>query len=525
MSTNSLIKNLLSSKPYNHSITKLRLIETHVSWVILTGKYAYKIKKPVNFEFLDFSTLEKRKYYCEKELELGQQFASEIYLAVVPITGTCEHPQINGTGFILEYAIKMREFPQENLLSMLLKQGGLTECLIEQLGELIAEFHTKTPVAPLKSHFGLPQEIHTPTRQNFKQIAALLPNSMDIKQLQHLELWADRQYEHLHNLLQERKEQGFIRNCHGDLHLANIVLYKNKLVLFDRLEFNEALRWTDVIADLAFLVMDLAEKKQVNLANHLVNTYLYHTGDYQGLNLLPYYLAYRAIVRAKIAVFRLKQDGLSPEEKKEIRRDYHSFINLAVSYTATPKPCLIITHGFAGSGKTTIAKNIVKCCGAIQISSDVVRKRLFNLSLYSRSNSPVNEGIYTAQATQKTYKKLSEITETVMKAGFTALVDASFLQHSQRAIFYTLAKRLKAPFYILHCQTHDFEIRQRIENRLKHPNNISEADLSILIEQKKNIEPLTNLEKTHTLIIQDKQTPLKNILKTIYPCTRFETLS
>ncbi|MDQ8039270.1 MAG: AAA family ATPase [Rickettsiella sp.] len=517
MSTNPLINNLLSSKPHDNPTSQLGLIETHVSWVILTGEYAYKIKKPVNFEFLDFSTLEKRKYYCEEELRLGQQFASEIYLAVVPITGTKEQPQINGTGPILEYAIKMREFPQENLLSSLLKQKLLTENIIDQLSKLIADFHKKTPLAPQKSHFGLPKEVHAPTKQNFEQTAPLLSNQTDIKQLKRLETWADEQFNQHYALLQERKKQGFIRDCHGDLHLANIILYKNKPMLFDRLEFNEDLRWTDVIADLAFLMMDLTEKKQLRFSNQLLNTYLSYTGDYQGLALLPYYLTYRAVVRAKIALFRLAQPGLNDKEKQEIKNEYYNFIKLAEFYTLPSNPCLIITHGFAGSGKTTTAKNIAKYCGAIQVNSDIIRKRLFHIPINSRSNSGVNSGIYTSEATKETYKELVYFSKLIVISGFTVVIDASFLLQAQRAIFYEIANQLKVPFFILHCQAKDFEIERRIKNRLKNKTSVSEADLTILNEQKKISEPLNNEEKKHTFIIDDKHTSLKTALKKICP--------
>lgn len=520
MPTYSLIKKLLSSEFYDHPTPNLRLIETHVSWVILTGKYAYKIKKPVNFEFLDFSTLEKRKYYCEEELRLGQQFAPEIYLDVVPITGTNEQPQINGTGPILEYAIKMHEFPQEKLLSVLLKQGQLTEKIIDQLGELIADFHKKTSIAPQASRFGLPEEVHAPAMQNFEQIAPLLINPSDINQLKHLELWTNKKFKQHYKLFQERKNQGFIRDCHGDLHLANIILYNNKPLLFDRLEFNEDLRWTDVIADLAFLIMDLTEKKQIAFANQLLNTYLYFTEDYQGLTLLPYYLVYRAIVRAKIALFRLAQLGLNDKERRKIQSEYYNYIKLAEFYTSPSKPCLTITHGLSGSGKTTIAKKVVKYCGAIQINSDIIRKHLFGMSLYADSNSGLNSGLYTAEATKETYTKLKTLTEIIIKGGFTALVDATFLQHSQRTSFYKLAKKLKTPFYILHCQVNHFEIKQRVNDRLKNPERISEANLNILMAQKKILEPLTNLEKKYVLSIT-KQTAIKNILEKICPHTNF----
>lgn len=518
MPNSFLIKNLQSRKAFNHPTSHLGLIETHVSWVILTGKFAYKIKKPVDFGFLDFSTLEKRKHYCEEELRLGQQFAPEIYLAVVPITGTIEQPHVNGTtGPILDYAIQMCEFSQDDLLSALLKQGKLNETLIEQLGKLIAEFHKKTPIALKKTHFGLPKEVHAPTKQNFEQIIPLLSDPEDIEQVKHLQLWANKQFIEHQNLFEQRKKQGFIRDCHGDLHLANIILYKGKLILFDRLEFNENLRWTDVIADLAFLAMDLSEKKQTQLANLLINTYLQFTGDYQGLNLLTYYLSYRAVVRAKIALFRSIQKDLSLNEKLDIRNDYYNFINLAEVYTYQRNPCLIIMHGVAGSGKSTISKNIVKRCGAIQISADVIRKQLFGISLHENSNSCPYGGIYTTQATEKTYKELEKLATIVIKAGFIALIDATFLLHSQRINFYELSKYLNVPFYIFHCHIKDFEIKKRLTQRLTQKNRISEANLTILNHQKKILEPLTNSEKKHTLIIDNKLVSLTLALEKICP--------
>jgi aminoglycoside phosphotransferase family enzyme/predicted kinase len=518
MPNSFLIQNLQSSKAFNHPTLQLGLIETHVSWVILTGKYAYKIKKPVDFGFLDFSTLEKRKHYCEEELRLGQQFAPEIYLAVVPITGTIEQPQINGsTGPILEYAIKMCEFSQDSLLSSLLKQGKLTETLIEQLGKLIAEFHQKTPLAAKKSHFGLPQEVHAPTKQNFEQIIPLLSNLPDIEQVKRLQLWANEQFSKHQTLLAQRKEQGFIRDCHGDLHLANIILYQGKLVLFDRLEFNEDLRWTDVIADLAFLAMDLAEKKQTPLANQLINTYLQFTNDYQGLNLLAYYLSYRAVVRAKIALFRSEQANLTDKEKIDIGNDYHNFINLAEFYTHPKKPCLIITHGLSGSGKSTVAKHIVSQCAAIQISSDRIRKQLFGLSLHEDSNSAPYSGIYTAQASEKTYNELARLAKIIIQAGFTALIDATFLLHAQRVKFYNLAKHLNVPYYILDCQTDELEIKQRIKKRSSLGEHISEANLTILDYQKKLLEPLIKSEQKHVLVIDGKLNSLSLALEKICP--------
>jgi len=409
----------------------------------------------------------------------------------------------------------MCEFPQNNLLSALLKHGKLNVTLIDQLGQLIAEFHKKTPVAPKSSRFGLPREVHAPTQQNFEQIIPLLRDSADIKQVEKLKVWANEQFKKHQKLFEQRKEQGFIRDCHGDLHLANIILYHDKLILFDRLEFNEDLRWTDIIADLAFLAMDLSGKNQSKLANQLINTYLQFTGDYEGLNLLAYYLSYRAVVRAKIALFRLNQKDLTDKEKLDIRHDYYNFINLAESYTQPNKPCLIIMHGLAGSGKSTLAKNMAIDCGGIQISSDIIRKQLFNIPLYENSHSTPYGGIYTSQSTEKTYSRLMDLAKTVIKAGFTVLIDATFLLHSQRVMFYNLAKLLEVPFYILHCQTNDLEIIQRIKKRRMRSMPISEANASISKLQKELKEPLSKLEQQHTFVIDDKLDSLKIALNNI----------
>lgn len=519
MSSTILIKNLLECFPH------AKFIETHVSWVILTGQYAYKIKKPVDFEFLDFSSLEKRRFYCEKELELGQRLAPEIYLKVIPITGSVAHPQLAGEGPILEYALMMREFPQENLFNHLLQRGLLTETMIDALSLLIAEFHQTIAAATEESSLGTPEAVHAPTQQNFAQIAPFLEDKADLAQLNHLKEWADQQFQQHYARFLARKKNGFIRNGHGDLHLANIVLYKGQPLLFDSLEFNETFRWSDVMADLAFLMMDLTEKKQIGFARQLLNTYLQATGDYQGLYVLPYYLSYRAVVRAKIALFRLKQIHVESEEKKRVQEEYHNFMRLATFYTQAVKPCLLIMHGLSGSGKTTVAREFVKKSGVIQISSDVIRKRLHRVPLQARSHSALNQGIYSPQATQETYQALLNLADLILDSGFSVLVDATFLQRAQREAFQNLAKKRALDFYILHCQMSEEILEKRIKKRHASHDTISEADIPILTAQKKTIEPLSEREKKYTFIITENKTSQKKALEKIFSNHSIEMLS
>lgn len=519
MSSTNLIKNLLASFPH------AKLIETHVSWVLLTGQYAYKIKKPVDFEFLDFSSLEKRRFYCQKELDLGQRLAPEIYLKVIPITGSVAHPQLSGEGPILEYALMMREFPQENLFNHLLQRGLLTGAMVEALGLLLADFHQNIAAATEESSFGTPEEVHAPTQQNFTQIAPLLEDQADLVQLNNLKNWADQQFQQHYARFLARKKNGFIRNGHGDLHLANIVLYKGQPLLFDSLEFNETFRWTDVMADLAFLMMDLTEKKQIGFARQLLNTYLQATSDYQGLYILPYYLSYRAVVRAKIALFRLKQIDVNSEEKKRIQEDYHNFMRLATFYTQAVKPCLLIMHGLSGSGKTTVAREFVKESGVIQINSDVVRKRLHRIPLQASSHSALNQGIYSPQATQETYQALLDLADLILNSGFSVLVDATFLQCAQREAFQNLAKKRAVDFYILHCQMSEKILENRVKQRHARRDTISEADLSILTAQQKMIEPLNEAEKKYTFLFTEEKASQKKALEKIFSNNHIEMLS
>jgi hypothetical protein len=501
--SDTLIKQLLAApSAFNHSVSKLRLLETHISWVILTGHYAYKIKKPVDFEFLNYSTLEKRSFYCQEEIRLNKQLAPQLYLEVVTINGDPENPMINGTGPIIDYAVKMQEFPQTVLFTELLQANKLTVELIDQTAQLIAEFHQTTPKAPTDSNFGTPEHVHAPVVQNFEQMLSLVSNATDREQLLRLRAWSENQYKLHYHLLQKRKAEGFIRECHGDLHLRNIILYNNKPELFDRIEFNLDFLWTDVIADIAFLAMDLLDNKQDKLANRLLNQYFKQTGDYEGLALLPYYQAYRAIVRAKIILFRLTQLQKDDTEYHAIYQQYHNFIQLAESYAQKKSPVLLITHGFAGSGKSTVARTLADNLAAIHLNSDIERKRLFGLATNTNSQSAINHGIYTNEATEKTYNHLAYCAQIILHADFSVIVDATFLKHTHRKQFQQLAQAVNAPFVILHCQAPRELILQWITERQQNNQDVSEADNEIFMMQEKSIEALHEDEIKDAIIVE-----------------------
>lgn len=495
----ALVQALQNPKLYPHPVTAFSLIETHISWVILTGDYTYKIKKPNNFGFLDFSTLEQRRHYCQQELSLNQRLAPTLYLEVLPITGNPENPQLGGEGPAIEYAIKMRQFPQEQLLDKLLQAGQLTSAHIDQIANITAHFHQRTEQASADTDFGTPSQVMAPVQQNFDQIRPFLSEPDDLAQLTQIEAWAQDSATLLDSLFVERKAQGMIRACHGDLHLGNITLFEGEVTLFDCIEFNESFRWIDTMSEIAFFIMDLEDRKLPELANRFLNNYMEQTGDYTGLRLLNFYKSYRAMVRAKVALFNLYNEGLSDTQKAAIFDQYRSYADLAETYMALPKRYLLLMHGFSGTGKTTVSNELIAELGAIRIRSDVERKRLF--AAQASASQAIGEGMYSHSASSQTFAHLVELAEQILAAGKAVIVDATFLHHPHRDLFHQLAEKLGVPLRILSCELDDAQIRQRITARQAEGIDPSDATIEVYEAQRQNTDPLDEYELQHTSVI------------------------
>jgi aminoglycoside phosphotransferase family enzyme/predicted kinase len=479
----ALIQGLLRPDAYPHSTRRVELLETHCAWVLLTGDYAFKIKKPVDFGFLDYSTLEKRRFFCHEEIRLNRRFAPQIYLDVVAIRGEPERPHIEGDGPVLEYAVRMRQFPADGLLSQLAETGRLEAAHIDQMIERVASFHQATARASPESQYGDPARIHHWVVENFEHIRSAISTAEDQQQLARLRQWVEQERSRLEPLLCSRKRDGFIRECHGDLHLGNLTLIDGAVTLFDCIEFNPELRWIDVISEVAFLIMDLQERGYAQFANRFLNGYLQHSGDYAGIGVLPYYLVYRAAVRAKVAVLRAQQAAPASPVLRHARREYHEYARLAERYTEPRQAALLITSGLSGSGKSTLARQLCEQHGMIQLRSDLERKRLAGLAALDSSRSALGSGIYTPDQTQRTYGRLAELAAAVVGAGYSAIVDATFLQRRQRAMFRELAEDRGVPFAILDCQAPEAELRRRIRLRRAAGADASEATLQVLDSQ------------------------------------------
>jgi aminoglycoside phosphotransferase family enzyme/predicted kinase len=448
-------------------------IETHISWVLLCGSLAYKIKKPVRLGFVDFSTAAARRHACEEELRLNRRLAPSLYLDVVAVRGTPEAPHIGGDGPLIDHAVRMRRFAADGLFSERLAQGILSTAELDGLARRIADFHRQAPAAPAGSDFGTPAVIEGVLAN---VLAGLEPHAAP-GALDALRGWLDAQAVALRPRWSARRAAGWVRECHGDLHLANATLVDGQAVAFDGIEFDPALRWIDVMSDVAFMVMDLVAHGRRDLGFRFLDTWLERTGDHDGLAVLRWYMVYRALVRALVGTLQSSAPG-GPD-----------YLAVARALAGPGDPRLLITHGLSGSGKTFVSGLLLERAGAIRLRSDVERKRLFGLEALQSSSSDQRDVLYGADATERTFARLRECADVALRAGYPTIVDAAFLRRRERASFAALAAAIRVPFTILHCRAPDDELRRRVATRQAGGQDASEADLAVLQRQADFAEP------------------------------------
>lgn len=494
-----LIAALLAPDAYPGDVRSVELVETHISWVLLAGEFVYKIKKPVSLQFLDFSTLARRRQCCEDELRLNRRFAPDLYLEVLAITGTPTEPQWGGHGDPIEYAVKMRRFDDSQRLDRLCARGELTRARVGELARAIADFHAGVSVAARGSRLGKPEQALGAAMDNVRLLASSLLGSGSQGRVQALQGWTLSVGAELLAQMQRRHEQGLVRECHGDLHLGNLVLMEGRVRLFDCIEFSADLRWIDVASDLAFAYTDLLQHQQPGLANWLLNEVLAGNGDYSAAPLLRFFAVYRALVRATVAVIRSSQAGGTEQPASS---EALAYITLAEKLANPATPQLVITHGLSGCGKTKASTQrlLADTTGnTLRLRSDVERKRLFGFAALQKSGSGLDSGIYAPDAHQRTYTHLLKTTQILLDAGWSVVVDAAFLRRSERDSFADLARARKAEFAILAPRVPLIQLRQRIVDRQAMGDDASEATLAVLENQLKWIEPLSPDEQVLSL--------------------------
>lgn len=485
---------------YDHPVDKVELIETHISWVFLAGPFAYKIKKPCSLGFLDFSTLEKRQHFCNEELRLNRRFAPDIYLEVIKIGREGQHLVI-GTEPVVEYAVKMKRFPQNMLLDQVLGAGNLSVEHLQLFAVEMADLHNRAPVLAGAVPYDPIQMILQPVLQNFDQLRPLLTESELAEKVDTVEQWSRQMFEQLGPIMRMRHQDRFVRECHGDVHLGNMVLQDDVSILFDCIEFSENLRWIDVVNDIAFFLMDLDDRGVSSFGWVFLDHYMRLTGDYSGLALLQFYKVYRAMVRAKVAFLHLAQTEQDSAETAKLHGLAQSYIELATGYLLPKTPKLIITHGLSGSGKSTCIEKIAPLCKTICIHSDIERKRLHGLNMTDKSSSSLGHDLYSTAANQKTYFRLHDLAEQVLRSGYSVIVDATFIKKWPRKIMMQLAEKLNISFLILDFHTDIEELTRRLELRKEESAIVSEATPEVLRHQLTHREPLGKAEKEQAIQI------------------------
>jgi len=491
---------------YPHSVTEaVQLIQTHCSFVLLTGDYAYKIKKPVHFGFLDYSTLDNRRHLCNQELQMNQRTAAEIYLEVLPIIQIGDRFQFASDSqaptpaeLPVEYVLKMREFPQNSLFLSLLERGILTEEIMESLGQELARFHSTTVSNNYISKFGEVSQIRKTIDNNYLLSQKYIGGPQTLIQYQETIDYTNSFFAENQQLFNSRIAQHKIRECHGDLHLRNMAFWQEKILLFDCIEFSEYFRLVDVMYDVAFTVMDLESRGSRELGNAFLNTYIEQTGDWEGLQVLPLYLNRQAYVRAKVTSLMLDDVAISTDEKAQISQTAAHYYKLAWEYTKPRRGKLTLMSGLSGSGKSTTARYLARRTGAIHIRSDAVRKHLGGIPVNERGG----QDLYSNAMTALTYGRLLELGIMLADRGWDVILDAKFDRQNLRTDAINLAQFCDLPLQIVYCTAPIVVLRERLQQRR---GDIADATAELLSSQQAAFEPFTELEQISVNIVDTTQ--------------------
>jgi len=481
---------LACSATYSHPAPAIRRIETHISVIYLAGPYAYKIKKPVDFGVLDFRLLATRHAMCKAEVELNRRLAQRLYLGVVAIYFDGCRYSLGGSGEIVDYAVQMLRFDDSKLFSVLLKDGHLELGHIERAAQRLAAFHCQAPVAAADSHFGAAELLHG----QMNTVLQTMPDAYAAC-TSALIAWFELRHLRLRSHFEARRRGGFIRECHGDLHLENIVA-DPEILMFDCIEFSEDLRWIDVINDLAFLVMYLLAHQRRAFAFRALNRWLEGTGDYAGLAALPLYVAYRALVRAWVVKQRNGQTIVPPWSDAAAH-----YWQTALTASVTAKPALLLCHGFSGSGKSVASEALAMHIGAVRVCADLERKRTGRMWPALPERLP--RQAYAPESIDASYRHLSLLARDSLHAGFTTVVDASFLHRHHRRLFIELARTMGVPIRILDFVAPRAVLASRVQTRASvtpgSATPFSDADVDVLQGQLRDADALCGEEVALTL--------------------------
>jgi uncharacterized protein len=483
-----IVEHLVNPRAYPHEVGRVELLQTHISWVFLAGDRAYKVKKPVDLGFLDYSTPERRESCCHEEVRLNRRLAPEVYLGVVPITrGRDGRLRIGGPGRALEHAVEMLRLPADRMMDRMLEHAEIDNEQMNGVVRLLADFHARAATGPGVDEHGSPQSVRFNVRENFQQTAPFVGELWSAALHGALQSAAESFLEQHAELFESRVGTGRIRDGHGDLHAGNICFSPQGIVIYDCIEFAARFRCGDVAADLAFLAMDLDLRCFRGFSAYLASRYADEAADPELLRLMPFYKGYRAVVRAKVAAMRSAAAGQSEEARREARSEAMRYWHLAASYVLPP--ALVLMCGLPGTGKSWLARRLARPFEAALLHSDAERKRLAGLSPLVHAPSAFAEGLYTADHTARTYARLAELARDGLRRGRSVIVDAAFSKRAQRGALVQAAEELGLPWALVEVSCPEPLVASRMQQRARQRGELSDADFGVYLQARESFEP------------------------------------
>jgi aminoglycoside phosphotransferase family enzyme/predicted kinase len=500
------IRALLRPAAYPHPVDRVELIQTHISYVFLAGDHVYKVKKPVDFGFLDFSTLGKRRYYCRQEVVLNSRLCPGTYLGVSRIRERDSRISLDGEGRIIEYAVHMRRLPGERMMDRLLESGAVTEAMVRALAERLADFHARSETSPRIAEYG-DWAIRYTWAENVRQWADDIGYTISEEQDRLLRAYGEAFFARERELLAQRVRERRIRDCHGDLR-SDAVCFSDGICIYDCIDFNRRLRYTDVAGDVGFLAMDLDYRSHQAQAAAFVDAYVQLSKDSDLRRIIDFYKCYRACVRGKVEGFRAREPEVPPRERRESARAARRYFQLACRYAESlPPGLLVITCGLTATGKSALVRRLAELADMEVISSDVVRKRLAGLAPVERRFEPFHGGIYSPEFTERTYAALLDEGRERLRRGQSVVLDASYIRRRHRRAAARLAAEEGAQFACLECRASAGVVRRRLARRLRQGGDPSDARWEIYVAQKRRFERPSEVA-LQRLIVVDGERPL-----------------
>lgn len=486
-----IVADLLRPDAYDPPADDVRLHETHSSWVLLAGPFAYKLKKPVNLGFLDFTTIERRRADCEEELRLNRRFSPEMYLGVVEVTERDGHYRIGGEAGSGEPAVWMRRLPEEGMLPAKLARGDVDMRLARRIGRTLAKLHGRSQTGPDIDSYGSPASVVANWRENFDQMGPFVGRTISSDLNEDIRTYVDRFVRQQAPLLEQRVADGHVRDGHGDLHAASICIDDGQILLFDSLQFAPRYRCADLASEVAFLAMDLEYHGRTDLAWGFVDSYVRASRDDGLLRLLDFYICYRAYVRGKVRSLRLAQtEQASGGETRQLIAESRAYFDLAWAHAGgLPRPPMVVTMGLPASGKTTLARALAGRLGLVHLSSDVARKRIAGIEPTQRGNDGFGSGLYAPAMTRNTYAALRRDAARWLRRGRGVVIDATFGNPDERAHMQQLAHRLGADLRVVLCDADDATLIARLERRATERGVVSDARIELWPELRAAFTP------------------------------------